>query len=113
MIEALLNAVPKFTDAFFYLDEKRKKRKVQADGTADKQQEIDLLIELSPKKIWAFEIKLSDNPSVSKGFYDATGKVGCEERFVVHGGPESIVIGAKEKIRALALSDALEVIGAA
>lgn len=113
VIEALLNAVPQFTNAFFYLDEKREKRKAHAGGNTDKQEEIDLVVELSPKKFWAFEIKLTDNPTVSAGFYRATENVGCAKRFVVHGGPESIVIGSKEPVDALSFPDALDVIGSA
>ncbi|RZM24766.1 MAG: ATP-binding protein [Pedobacter sp.] len=50
--------------------------------------EIDLVIEQSPKKIYAIEIKRSMTPTVSKGFYHGCEDVGAVKRFIVYPGTE-------------------------
>jgi|WetSurSiteA1Bulk_404760.scaffolds.fasta_scaffold03519_2 uncharacterized protein len=75
VIENLISAVPAGSNVWFY--------RTSAGA------EIDLLIELEPKKLWAVEIKRSvSNPHPTKGF-----KQGCEDvkairRVVVYPGEE-------------------------
>jgi len=52
-------------------------------------------------------VKLSYKKGVKRGFYRACEKIGAEQRFVVHGGPESIKIGGGE-LDSFCLSDAIE-----
>ncbi|TKC60346.1 ATP-binding protein [Pedobacter hiemivivus] len=50
--------------------------------------EIDLVIEQSPTKIYAIEIKRSMTPTVSKGFYHGCEDIGATKRFIVYPGRE-------------------------
>lgn len=64
--------------------------------------EIDLVLEFSPKKIWAIEIKRSiSNPAPGKGFY-----VGCEDlkasrRIVIYPGEEIYRLDATTEVMPL------------
>ena len=94
VLETLLSSAPLGTVPYFY-------RNSQKD-------EIDIILEFNPRSRWAIEVKLSDNPSVGGGFYRASEEVDADERFVVHGGPESFQIGRETPIEALSLSDAVQ-----
>lgn len=50
--------------------------------------EIDLIIEQSPRKKYAIEIKRSLSPAVSKGFYLGCDDIGATQRFIVYPGKE-------------------------
>ncbi|SEW26779.1 hypothetical protein SAMN05428988_3795 [Chitinophaga sp. YR573] len=52
--------------------------------------EIDLVLEQSPKKKYAIEIKRSLSPSVSKGFHLGCEDIQATERFIVYPGKERI-----------------------
>lgn len=74
-IENLLAVAPFGTDAYFY--------RTRAGA------EIDLLLALPNRQLWAIEVKLSAMPRIGKGFPLAAEDVGASERFVVHSGADA------------------------
>ena len=74
VIENLTAAAPFGTDAWFY--------RTRAGA------EIDLLLHLPDRRLWAIEIKRSTAPSAARGFELAASDLGAAERFVVHAGRE-------------------------
>ena len=74
-IENLLAAAPFGTDAYFY--------RTRAGA------EIDLLLLLPNRELWAIEVKRSATPRIGKGFALAAEDVQATERFVVHSGDDS------------------------
>ena len=79
-IENLLAAAPAGTDAYFY--------RTRAGA------EIDLLLLLPDRQLWAIEVKLASAPRVGKGFALASEDVGADERFVVHTGDDAFPVNA-------------------
>ena len=79
-IENLLAAAPAGTDAYFY--------RTRAGA------EIDLLLLLPDRRLWAIEVKLASAPRVGKGFALASEDVGADQRFVVHSGDDSFPMNA-------------------
>jgi len=55
--------------------------------------EIDLIIEFSPSKRWAIEIKKGLSPKASKGFHLAIQDINAEAKFIVYSGNENYKIG--------------------
>ncbi len=74
-MEAIIAAAPDGTKAYFYRS---------ATG-----QEIDLVLELSASRLWAFELKKSLSPSVEKGFHVACADIEAERRMLVYPGQEA------------------------
>ena len=74
-IENLLAAAPFGTDAYFY--------RTRAGA------EIDLLLLLPNRELWAIEVKRSATPRIGKGFALAAEDVRPAEQFVVHSGDDS------------------------
>ena len=74
VIENLIAAAPFGTDASFY--------RTRAGA------EIDLLLHLPDRRLWAIEVKRSAAPKAGKGFEIAASDLGAVERFVVHPGRE-------------------------
>ena len=74
VIENLIAAAPFGTDASFY--------RTRAGA------EIDLLLHLPDRRLWAVEVKRSAAPRAGKGFEIAASDLGAGERFVVHPGKE-------------------------
>lgn len=70
--------------------------------------EIDLVIELGPKNVYAIEIKRSMTPSLSKGFYLGSEDIGAKKRFIVYPGTESFPV-AKD-VTVLSLTAMMQVI---
>ena len=79
-IENLLAAAPFGTDAYFY--------RTRAGA------EIDLLLLLPNRELWAIEVKRSATPRIGKGFALAAEDVQATERFVVHSGDDSFPLNA-------------------
>ena len=79
-IENLLAAAPFGTDAYFY--------RTRAGA------EIDLLLLLPNRELWAIEVKRSATPRIGKGFAVAAEDVQATERFVVHSGDDSFPLNA-------------------
>lgn len=78
-IEQLLGSTPTGTQAFFY----------RAEGGA----EIDLLLEIPGKGLWAVEVKRSLTPRLEKGFYHASQDLSPSASFVVYPGNERYPAG--------------------
>ena len=79
VIENLIGAAPRGTDAFFY--------RTRAGA------EIDLLLLLPNLELWAVEVKRSSAPRVPRGFRIATADVGATRSFIVHPGTDSYALG--------------------
>jgi uncharacterized protein len=71
--------------------------------------EIDLLLEIEPKNLWALEIKRAvGNPHPTKGFHYACEDVGATRRIVVYPGIEKYRIDPLTEVLPLpALLDCL------
>ncbi len=96
VIEALIDAAGDHAEPFFY--------RTQAGA------EIDLILEFSPGRVWAIEIKLSNKPRVSRRFDAAADDVGAERRLVISGGSERYFM--RERIEIMPLLDAIREIQA-
>ena len=80
VIENLIAAAPFGTDASFY--------RTRAGA------EIDLLLHLPDRRLWAVEVKRSAAPKAGKGFELAATDLGADDRFVVHPGHEPFPLSA-------------------
>ena len=80
VIENLLAAAPFGTDAYFY--------RTRAGA------EIDLLLLLPDRQLWAIEVKLASAPRIGKGFVLASQDVDADERLVVHSGDGTFPLNA-------------------
>ncbi len=92
VIENLLAVAPSGTEAYFY------RTRTGA--------EIDLLLQLPDRRLWAVEVKLSSAPSIGKGFAIASQDVGADEQFVVHSGDEAFPLN--EETLAIPLTALME-----
>ncbi len=72
VIENILSVLPNRAEAYFY----------RTAASA----EIDLLLKLSSKDLWAIGIKNSVVPKIKRGFYVACKDVKVSHRYVVYGG---------------------------
>ncbi len=73
-IENILSVLPGGTEAYFYRT---------AVGA-----EIDLLLRLSSRELWAIDIKKGTAPKITRGFHQACEDVRATQKFVVYGGDE-------------------------
>jgi uncharacterized protein len=87
MIEAVIEAAPRGTAAYFYRT---------AAGA-----EIDLLLSLPGDQRWAIEIKRSMAPKVEKGFHIACADLKPDRAFVVYPGSEKFPL--KDKAEAISI----------
>ena len=92
VIENLIAAAPFGTDAWFY--------RTRAGA------EIDLLLHLPDRRLWAIEVKRSAAPRAAKGFELAASDLGAAERYVVHPGREPFPLS--ETTTATPLTDLME-----
>ena len=74
VIETLISVAPPGTEWHYYRT---------ATGN-----EIDLVLQLPPYRLWAIEIKLSSVPKLAKGFHPACADLKPERRFLVYSGAE-------------------------
>jgi predicted AAA+ superfamily ATPase len=88
VIETLIAAAPEGTEASFYRT---------AAGA-----EIDLVLTLPNRKIWAIEVKRSSAPKVEKGFHSASADLKPHKQLVVYPGTERFSLG--NKIEAIGLA---------
>ncbi|MCX6619288.1 MAG: ATP-binding protein [Acidobacteria bacterium] len=85
VVENLLVAAPPGSNAWFY--------RTSAGA------EIDLLLELGPRKLWAIEVKRSlSSPHPSKGFHMACADVKATRRLVVYPGHEQYRIDSLTQV---------------
>lgn len=93
-IETLMTAAPEGTEANFY--------RTSAGA------EIDLVLTLPNRQLWAIEVKRSSAPKVEKGFHLACADVKPHQRFVVYSGTERFSLGrGTEAIGLVALATEL------
>ena len=98
VIENVIAAAPFGTDASFY--------RTRAGA------EIDLLLHLPDRRMWAIEVKRSAAPRAGKGFELAAADLGADERLVVHPGRESFPLsGTTTAIPLVDLMVRLEALG--
>jgi predicted AAA+ superfamily ATPase len=74
VIETLIRAAPEGAEASFY--------RTSAGA------EIDLVLALPNRRLWAIEIKRSSAPKIERGFHMACADLEPEKRFVVYPGEE-------------------------
>jgi uncharacterized protein len=79
VIENILSVLPGRAEAYFYRT---------AAGA-----EIDLLLKLSSKELWAIEIKNSVAPKIKKGFHLACEDVKATQKYIVYSGSDEFPIG--------------------
>jgi predicted AAA+ superfamily ATPase len=90
-LEAILAAAPDGAKPYFYRS---------ATGY-----EIDLVIELTASRRWAYEFKKSLSPTVEKGFHIACADIKAERRILVYPGQESYP--GSGGVEVMSLSDAV------
>ncbi len=78
VIENILSVLPDRVEVYFYRT---------AVGA-----EIDLLLKISSKALWAIEIKNSVAPKITKGFHIACEDVKANKKYVVYGGDDEFPI---------------------
>ncbi len=78
VIENIISVLPSQVEVYFYRT---------AVGA-----EIDLLLKLSSKELWAIEIKNSVAPKIKKGFHLACEDVRATRKYVVYGGVDEFPI---------------------
>ncbi len=94
-IETLIAAAPEGTDASFY--------RTSAGA------EIDLVLVLPNRQLWAIEVKRSSAPKVGKGFHMACADLQPHRQSVVYSGTERFSLGHKtEAIGLVALASDLQ-----
>lgn len=94
IIENLLSAVPRGTQAGFY--------RTSAGA------EIDLIVSMARKGVWAIEIKRSLTPQPSKGFWLACEDLKPDAKFLVYPGSERFPL--REGLDAIGLLEIRELI---
>lgn len=97
VIETLINAARSARDAFFYRDE---------NGA-----EMDLILEFSASNRWGIEIKLGENPNLTRGSISAAETMKVDRRIVVHSGPEKFAM--ENDFEAMPLFDACDAVASA
>lgn len=88
VVETLIAAAPDGTEASFY--------RTSAGA------EIDLVLILPNRKLWAVEVKRSSAPKVERGFHSACADLNPQKRFVVYPGSERFSVG--DRIDAIGLA---------
>ncbi|MPZ35687.1 MAG: DUF4143 domain-containing protein [Rhodospirillales bacterium] len=95
VIETLLAVAPEGAEARFY----------RAAAGA----EIDLLLDLPNRQLWAVEIKRSSAPKVEKGFHFACDDLKPQRRFVVYSGTDRFSLdGRTEALGLVSLAGELQ-----
>jgi predicted AAA+ superfamily ATPase len=77
-IENILSVLPGGVETYFYRT---------AAGA-----EIDLLLKLSAKELWAIEIKKGTAPKITRGFHQACEDVRATRKFIVYGGDDEFPV---------------------
>lgn len=90
-IENLIAAAPRETQASFY----------RSSAGA----EIDLILKLPDQRLWAFEVKRTTKPKVTRGFHIAADELGVDARFLVYANNKEVP--GQGGLRAMPLSRAI------
>ncbi len=97
-IESLIAAAPDGTEANFY--------------RTSTGEEIDLVLTLPDRRLWAVEIKRASAPKVEKGFHTAIADLEPDRRLVVYSGSEKFSLGNRiEAVGLAALAGELRALG--
>lgn len=67
--------------------------------------EVDLVLEFAGGKCWAFEVKLSNEPTLKRGFHSGANDIQAERRILVHPRMESFLM--RHDVEAMSLLDAM------
>ena len=84
VIENLVTAAPPGTEAWFY----------RSSAGA----EIDLLLQIDARKLWAVEVKRSLSPKPSRGFHVACDDIQATRRLLVYPGKEPYKLDGKVEV---------------
>lgn len=87
VVENLLSILPRRATPYFY--------RTSAGA------EIDLVVEITPKRRIAIEIKRSLSPVLSKGFYQACSDLDIREQYIVYPGQESYPLSKTVQVMSL------------
>ncbi len=87
VIENILSVLPNQVEVYFYRT---------AAGA-----EIDLLLKLSGKELWAIEIKTSVAPKIKQGFHLACKDVKATRKYVIYGGGDEFPIAKDTTVLSL------------
>lgn len=79
VVENVLSILPSRVEAFYY--------------RASSGAEIDLVLKISSKELWAVEIKYGSAPKIKPGFHRAAEEVGAAKKFAVYGGDDEFSTG--------------------
>lgn len=93
-LEALIAAAPTGTEPFFY--------RTSAGA------ELDLVLRLPGGEIWAFEIKRTTTPKVTRGFHLAVEDIKADRSVLVYAGERDIPL--TQGLRAMPLSVAIDML---
>ena len=74
VIENILSVLPNTVEACYYRT---------AAGA-----EIDLVLKMSSRELWAIEIKHGVTPKITSGYHQACHDIGATKKFVIYGGDE-------------------------
>lgn len=72
MIENIISILPNSVESYYY--------------RASSGSEIDLVLRISSKELWAIEIKYGVAPKIRPGFHQASEDISATRKFVVYGG---------------------------
>ena len=89
VLENILSVLPRTARAYFYR---------KSNGS-----EIDLVLSLSGKDLWAIEIKKNLAPKVSNGFHNCADEIGATKKYVISGGEDEFNVKHKTTIISLSL----------
>lgn len=92
VIENIHSVMPRFAETYFYRT---------AAGA-----EIDLVIKMPNREIWAIEIKHGSAPKISKHYSQTCNDVGASHKFIVYGGNDEFPIG--DNVRMISLPKIME-----
>lgn len=79
VIENIVSILPNGVESYYY----------RASGGA----EIDLVLRISSRELWAIEIKHGIAPKIKSGFHRASEDIGSTQKFIVYGGREEFPVG--------------------
>ena len=78
VIENIISILPNNVESYFY----------RTSGGA----EIDLILKMSSKELWAIEIKHGVAPKIRPNFHQASEDIKATQKFVVYGGDDEFPI---------------------
>ncbi len=78
VIENIVSILPNSVESYYYR---------ASSGT-----EIDLILRISSKELWAIEIKYGVAPKIRPGFHHASEDISATRKFVVYGGHDEFPI---------------------